>query len=88
MIDVSIIEAMVYFAEIIDPRVGSTISETLDEVIESDGGRPRFAVAAADIERIVRGVPGKVVDDEDSREAYACIGELLAQVVPTRAKES
>ncbi|ORY35380.1 hypothetical protein BCR39DRAFT_509164 [Naematelia encephala] len=80
LIDVTIIEAIIWQAEVIDSQFGSEVREVLDNAVAEQNNLVTFRRAAESIIAIASALPRDELDDAFAREAYRAIGLLVKQL--------
>ncbi|KAK4686644.1 hypothetical protein P7C73_g3490, partial [Tremellales sp. Uapishka_1] len=80
LINVILVEAIIWQAEVIDPSFGAEIRQVLDKVVAEQPEPITFRRAAESILAISCALPRTVLDDVEGQDAYKCIGTLLKQL--------
>ncbi|WVO17694.1 hypothetical protein L204_105392 [Cryptococcus depauperatus] len=77
LIDVCLLSAIVWYAEIIDPSFAAGIRQILDKAIENKSNLVTFRKASESVVGLCTSLSADVLDDQESRDAYEAIHMLL-----------
>ncbi|RSH81411.1 hypothetical protein EHS25_006943 [Saitozyma podzolica] len=80
LLDIALIEAIIWQAEVIDSSFGAGIWEILNKAVRDQPDLVTFRRAAESIVAATTTLPKKLLDDELSKDAYRAIGTLVRQL--------
>ncbi|ODN78937.1 hypothetical protein L202_04456 [Cryptococcus amylolentus CBS 6039] len=80
LIDICLISAIVWYAEIIDSSYAASLRQILETAIASQSNLETFRQAAEEILGVSAGLDVGVLDDREAEDAYRDIGALLRQL--------